>query len=85
MEHRPHPEQGYRACLGLQRLCALSTRAERLEAACTRAMAIRTHLPQRGFHPGRRAGSTAATVAARPDAQAPLPLHENVRGPDYYH
>src|SRR5262249_21707200 len=41
MEHRPHPEQGYRACLGMQRL-ARTYGAPRLEAACTRAMAIRS-------------------------------------------
>ena len=41
MEHRPHPEQGYRACLGMQRLARQYTPA-RLEAACTRAMAIRS-------------------------------------------
>ena len=40
MEHRPHPEQGYRACLGLRRLARQYT-PERLEAACARAMSIR--------------------------------------------
>jgi transposase len=39
MEHRPHPEQGYRACLGLQRL-SREFGAERLEAACARALSI---------------------------------------------
>jgi len=41
MEHRPHPELGYRACLGLQQL-ARSCGAERLEAACARALSIRS-------------------------------------------
>ncbi|MGL6109541.1 MAG: IS21 family transposase, partial [Rubrivivax sp.] len=40
LEHRPHPEQGYRACLGLLALVRRYS-SERLEAACTRAMAIR--------------------------------------------
>ena len=40
LQHRPHPEQGYRACLGLLAL-ARRYSAERLEAACTRALAIR--------------------------------------------
>ena len=40
LEHRPHPEQGYRACLGLLALVRRYS-ADRLEAACTRAMAIR--------------------------------------------
>jgi transposase len=39
MENRPHPEQGYRACLGLQRLARAYTPV-RLEAACVRALAI---------------------------------------------
>ena len=39
MEHRPHPEQGYRACLGLQRLARQCGDA-RLEAACARALSI---------------------------------------------
>mgnify|MGYP001167368621 FL=1 len=85
MEHRPHPEQGYRACLGLQRLCR-EQGPERLEAACARALSIRS--------PTYR--SVASILAAGldrqpplsppgPDAQAPLPLHDNVRGADYYH
>jgi transposase len=82
MEHRPHPEQGYRACLGLQRL-ARQFGATRLEAACTRALSIRS--------PTYR--SVASILAAGLDreplqpaaAQASLPLHENLRGPDYYH
>src|SRR5437016_3591770 len=36
---RPHPEQGYRSCLGILRLAKRYGR-ERLEAACTRAGAV---------------------------------------------
>jgi len=82
LEHRPHPEQGYRACLGLQRLAREYTPA-RLEAACTRALAIRA--------PTYR--SVASILKNGLDRQPslfapsppPLPAHENVRGPDYYH
>jgi hypothetical protein len=84
LEHRPHPEQGYRACLGLQRLARQYT-PERLEAACTRALAIRspnlrsvTNILKPGWI------ASKATVAARANAR-PLPLHDNVRGADYYH
>ena len=38
--HCPHPEQGYRACLSLLALVRQYS-AERLKAACMRAMAIR--------------------------------------------
>jgi transposase len=82
LEHRPHPEQGYRACLGLQRLAREYTPA-RLEAACARALAIRA--------PTYR--SVASILKSGLDRQpalfattsTPLPAHENVRGPDYYH
>lgn len=82
MEHRPHPEQGYRACLGMQRLAREFTPA-RLEAACARAMAIRS--PQlRSVTSILRSGLDRQPLPPKP-AQASLPLHENLRGPDYYH
>jgi transposase len=82
MEHRPHPEQGYRACLGLQRLARQFGDA-RLEAACARAMSIRSPT-YRSVNSILAAGLDRQQVPATP-AQAALPLHENVRGPDYYH
>jgi len=82
MAHRPHPEQGYRACLGLLAL-ARKYGAARLEAACTRAMAIRapylrsvTSILQCGLD------SQPKPLVA---ADNPVIEHENVRGPDYYH
>ena len=82
MEHRPHPEQGYRACLGLQRL-ARQYSAERLEAACARAQSIRSPT-YRSVNSILRSGLDRQSTPATP-VQAALPLHENVRGPDYYH
>ena len=38
-DHRPHPEQGYRACLGLLSL-SKDYGEERLEGACRRALTI---------------------------------------------
>ena len=38
---RPHPEQGYRSCLGLKDLLRVYG-GERLEAACRRALPIGT-------------------------------------------
>jgi transposase len=82
LEHRPHPEQGYRACLGLKRLARQFTGA-RLEAACTRALSIRspslrsvTSILENGLDRQPTRQPTAATAVAE---------HENVRGPDYYH
>lgn len=82
MEHRPHPEQGYRACLGLQSL-ARRFGHERLEAACTRAMAIRSPTYQ-SIKSILHNGMDRQPVKSEP-TQTSLPLHDNVRGPDYYH
>src|SRR5690348_18308694 len=41
LERRPHPEQGFRACLGIVRLVR-PFGADRLEAAATRAVEIGT-------------------------------------------
>ena len=82
MEHRPHPEQGYRACLGLQRL-GRQYGPERLEAACARAMSIRSPT-FRSVDSILKSGMDRQPLSAKP-TQASLPLHENVRGPDYYH
>ena len=82
MEHRPHPEQGYRACLGLQRL-ARQFGEQRLEAACARAMSIRSPT-YRSVNSILAAGLDRQQAPAAA-AAATLPLHDNVRGPDYYH
>ena len=82
LERRPHPEQGYRACLGLLALVRRYS-AERLEAACTRAMAIRaphlrsvTNILKSGLD--RQPSLFPATTST-------VTQHDNVRGPDYYH
>lgn len=82
MEHRPHPEQGYRACLGLQRL-ARQFGAARLEAACARALSIRSPT-YRSIASILAAGLDRQSVSAAPTPSA-MPPHENVRGPGYYH
>jgi len=78
LRSRPHPEQGFRSCIGILRLVARYD-AERLDAACARALALGT----------RSYSSVAAILKNRQDAKpaAPQPslFHENVRGPDYYH
>jgi transposase len=82
MEHRPHPEQGYRSCLGLKRL-ARSYGTDRLEAACARAMSIRSPT-FRSVDAILKSGMDRQPPRAEP-AQSSLPSHENVRGADYYH
>lgn len=82
LEHRPHPEQGYRTCLGLLALVRQYS-APRLEAACTRALGIRapnlrsvTNILKRGLD---------SQASRSPATDSPVIQHENVRGPDYYH
>lgn len=81
LTHKPHPEQGYRACLGLLAL-AKQYGHERLEAAARRAVSIGSptrhsvkSILERALD--RRSSSKADELA--------LPAHDNVRGPGYYH
>ena len=82
LEHRPHPEQGYRACLGLMRL-SREYGAERLEAACARALSIRAP-HYKSISSILASGLDRHGTPAQLDLPA-MPTHENVRGPDYYH
>lgn len=81
---RPHPEHGYRACLGLMNL-AKRYGKERLCAACQRALAI-NGVSYRSVESILKSGLDRKPL---PPAQlalvAPAPVeHENLRGPDYY-
>jgi transposase len=82
METRPHPEQGYRACLGLLRLSRQYAH-ERLEAACARALSIGAPT----FHSVSSILKNGLDRQPLPtiEVRASVPLHDNVRGPDYYH
>ena len=85
LENRPHPEQGYRACLGLLNLAKHYGEA-RLEAACRRALAIGS--------PKRKSIKSIldAKLDQHPDLfpapdntlSTPLPPNSNVRGADYF-
>jgi transposase len=82
MANRRHPEQGYRSCLGLLRLSRDYT-PERLEAACARAISIKSHT-YKSVLSILKAGFDKQ-AATQPAPTGPMPIHENVRGPDYYH
>jgi len=82
LESRPHPEQGYRACLGILRLVR-QYGADRLEAACDRGLDI-----------GARSYGSIQSILKhgldkRPAQTARqgelLPSHPNIRGSRYYH
>jgi transposase len=81
LEHRPHPEQGFRACLGIVRLARIYG-TERLEAAADRAIDIgaRTYGSVKSIldnNLDRRPAQNRATDGA------PI-RHANIRGPRYY-
>ena len=78
---RPHPQQSYRACLGILRL-GKRYGPERLEAACKRALAIKT-LSFKSIESILKHGLDKKPL---PEQQPQLPAieHTNVRGPEYY-
>jgi transposase len=82
LDERPHPEQGFRACLGIVRLVR-PFGAIRVEAACSRALDIgaRTYGSVRSILDTGldRVAAPSPTTAATPVA------HPNIRGPRYYH
>jgi hypothetical protein len=82
LEHRAHPEQAYRSCLGLMRLLP-TYGGERLEAACARAQSIRAP-NYKSIDSILKSGMDYLPVAQQ-EVQGELPLHENVRGANYYH
>jgi len=80
LEHRRHPEHGYRACLGIMRLSRRYPR-ERMEAAAGRALALQA-LSYRSLKSILERGLDQVEAAPEP---ARLPLqHENLRGPAYF-
>jgi transposase len=81
LERRPHPEQGYRACLGLMRLGRVHG-ANRLEAACHRAERLQSYRYRTVEH-------ILINQQDRLPLDEPLParpalVHENLRGAPYY-
>ncbi|MGH7393096.1 MAG: IS21 family transposase [Candidatus Rokuibacteriota bacterium] len=79
---KPHPEQGYRACLGLMRL-GKSYDPARLEAAAARA----TQLGAPSYRTVRNiltSGADQVPLADGAATAAPLPVHPNIRGRAYY-
>ncbi|HEX6622836.1 MAG TPA: IS21 family transposase [Pyrinomonadaceae bacterium] len=81
LEGRPHPEMGYRSCLGLLSL-AKQYGKERLETACARALALSSPT-RRSVHSILRRGLDRLPPAGE-EPLITIRAHENVRGPDYY-
>jgi transposase len=81
LKSKPHPEQGYRACLGLLSL-ARQYGQGRLEAAST--LAVKLQSPTRKSVLSILKTGRDQLKPATPE-QIELPEHTNVRGPKYYH
>lgn len=81
LRDRPHPEQGFRSCLGILQL-ARNHGAERLEAACERALAInaRTMTSVKSILLNR-----LDSRRVTPQPEAPAISHANIRGPQFFH
>ncbi len=81
LRSKPHPEQGFRSCIGILRL-AKTHGGERLEAACERALEI-----------GARSYSSVASIlknnldrrTPRQATDGPAIDHANIRGSRYFH
>ncbi|EQD71781.1 integrase catalytic subunit [mine drainage metagenome] len=78
---RPHPEQGYRASLGIVRL-GMRYGTARLEAACNRAASVRS-FSYRSVESILRNGLDKQPLLKKSPSLT-HPRHNNVRGPDYY-
>ena len=81
LESRPHPEQGYRACLGIMRL-GRQYGNDRLDAASARAMALGS-CRYRTVRNILAAGQDRLPLAP-PAETNPTPAHANIRGATYY-
>lgn len=81
LKRRPHPEQGFRACLGVMQLGRRWGR-QRLEAACLRAEALSSY-SYRTVKNIISAGLDRVVLEAEAEAR-PREEHENIRGAEYY-
>jgi transposase len=80
MERRPHPEQGFRSCLGIIRL-GRRYGHERLEVACTRALFIKAY----SYKSVESILKNNLDGRELPEQSPGLPIvHENIRGNSYY-
>ena len=80
LESRPYPEQAYKACLGILNL-ARKYGKERLNEACARGLEYRCY----SYRSVRNIlENNLDKLRDRQSNQQELPLHENIRGTEYF-
>jgi len=82
LAERPHPEQGYRSCLGIMRLEKLYGK-DRLDAACRRALLAQAR-SYRHVESILKAGLDRMEPAQAPASTSVPTPHDNIRGRTYY-
>jgi transposase len=82
LEKKAHPEQGYRACLGMLNLVRQYGEM-RLETACQRAIYYQT-LSRRSVFIILKNGLDKHPLPIDESEQSVTPYHENIRGPNYF-
>jgi transposase len=81
LQTRPHPQQGFRSCLGVMRL-SKSYGDERLEAACQRSLELRSY-SYKSVNSILKTGLDRQPLVES-DTQDLVVEHANVRGAAYY-
>ncbi len=83
LKRRPHPEQGFRTCLGALKL-AKRYGNDRLNAACKRALRVNA-FSYRSLDSMLKHQLDQQPLPEETQTAIALPDHPNVRGPDYFH
>jgi transposase len=84
LENKPHPQQGFRSCLGILRLGKRYS-PERLEAACARALQIRGYF-YKSVESILKNGLDQKNILFDQTAELTKPItHPNIRGKEYYY
>ncbi len=82
MNAKAHPEQGFRACLGIMRLGRIHGN-DRLEAACQRGLAIGAN-SYRSIESILKNGLDKQKLESKEQVQQLKITHSNLRGSEYY-
>ena len=83
LDSRPHPEQGFRSCLGIMRI-GKHYSSDRLEAACARALSIKAY-SYKSVESILKNGLDQLPLPFKADEHPQPQTHPNIRGKNYYH